>query len=40
MRVYIINGCVTRNNLDNISNFDYFMGYAATKGVVIYWKPD
>ena len=28
--VYIINGCVTRNNLDDRSYCGYFIGYAAT----------
>ena len=40
MRAYIINGCVTRNNLDDISYRGYFVGYTATMGVIIYWKPD
>ena len=30
MRVYIINGHVTRKNIDDISNVVYFMVYAAT----------
>ena len=37
--VYIINGYVTRKNIKNISNGGYFMGYAATKIVFIYWNP-
>ena len=40
VRVYIIDGCVTRENLDYISHSGYFMGYAATTGVIIYWNPD
>ena len=40
MRVYIINGCVTRNNIDERSHRRYFVGYAATTGVIIYWKTD
>ena len=35
----IINGRVTRKNRDNISIHGYFMGYAATIGVIIYWNP-
>ena len=40
VRVYIINGHATRKKLDDISHRGYFMGYAATTGVIIYWKPD
>ena len=40
VRAYIINGCVTRNNLDDISYRGYFVGYTATMGVILYWKPD
>ena len=40
MRVYIINGCATRKKLDNISHWGYLMGYEATTGVILYWKPD
>ena len=40
VRVYIINRSVTRNKLDEISHHDYCMGYAATSGIVFYWKPD
>ena len=40
MRVYIINGHVTRRNLDYKSHRNYCMGYEATTGVIIYWKPD
>ena len=40
MRVYIINGSATRKKLDDRSHRGYFMGYSATTGVIIYWKPD
>ena len=40
MIVYIINGCVTRKNIDYRSHRGYLMGYAATTGVIIYWNPD
>ena len=40
MRVYIINGRATRKKLDDRSYRAYFMGYAATTGVILYWKPD
>ena len=40
MRVYIINGRATRKKLDDRSHRGYFMGYAATTGVILYWKPD
>ena len=40
MRVYIINVRVTRNNIDDVSNRGSFMGYAATTGFILYWKPD
>ena len=36
--VYIINGCVTRKNIDDRSHSGYFMVYAATTGVIIYWR--
>ena len=39
MRVYIINGRATRNKLDDRSQRGYFVGYAATTGAIIYWKP-
>ena len=39
VRVYIINGRATIKKLDDISHRGYFMGYAATTGVIIYWKP-
>ena len=38
--VYIINVRVTRNNIDDISHCAYFVGYAATTRVIIYWDPD
>ena len=40
MRVYIINGRAARKKLDEISHRGYFMRYAATTGVILYWKPD
>ena len=40
MRVYIINGRATRKNIDDTSHRGYFIGYADTTGVIIYWKPD
>ena len=40
MIFYIINVCVTRNKLDDISYRGYFMGYSATAEVILYWKPD
>ena len=40
VRVYIINGRATSKNIDDRSHRGYFMGYAATAGVIIYWKPD
>ena len=40
LRVYIINGHVTRKKMDDISHIGYFMAYAAIKGVIIYWNPD
>ena len=36
----IINGRATRNKLDDRSHRGYFMEYAATTGVILYWKPD
>ena len=38
--VYIINVHLTIKNLDDRSRCGYFMGYSATTGVIIYWKPD
>ena len=40
MRVYIINGRAKRKKLDDRSHQDYLMGYEATTGVILYWKPD
>ena len=40
VRVYINNRCVTRNKLDYKSHSSYFIGYAASTGVIIYWNPD
>ena len=37
---YIINGRVTIKNLDDGSHRVYFMVYAATAGVILYWDPD
>ena len=34
-----MNRLVTRNNLGNRSHQGYFMGYAVTTRVIIYWKP-
>ena len=39
VRVYIINGCAKRKNLDDIVNGGYIMGYEATTGVILYGKP-
>ena len=38
--VYISNGRVTRNNIDDISYCIYFMGYADTTRVILYWSID
>ena len=35
VRVYIMNGRATRKKLDDRSHRGYFMGYAATTGVII-----
>ena len=35
VRVYIINGCVTRNNIYDRSHSGYFMGYADTTEFII-----
>ena len=40
VRVYIINGHAKNNNLDDRSHRGYFMGYADTTVVIVYWKPD
>ena len=39
LRLYIINGRTTRKKLDNMLHRGYFMGYAATTGVILFWKP-
>ena len=38
MWVYIINGRVTRNKIDDRSHLGYFMGCAATAWVISYWN--
>ena len=40
VRVYTINGRATRKKIDERSHRGYFMGYAATTVVILYWKPD
>ena len=40
VKVYIINGHLTRNNLDDISNCGYFMVYAYTTGVILFCNKD
>ena len=40
MRVYIINGRDTRKKIDDRLHHGYFIGYAATTGFILYWKPD
>ena len=40
MRFGIINGRVTRNNLGGKFRYGYFIRYAATTGVILYWKLD
>ena len=40
MRVYIVNGRVTRKKLDDRSHCGYFRVYVATTGFILYWKPD
>ena len=40
VRFYIINGSVTRKELDNRSCCTYFMVYAATTRVILDWNPD
>ena len=40
VRVYIINGRATRKKLDDRSHRGYFMGYADTTGIMLYWKTD
>ena len=39
VRVYIINGNIKRKDVDYVSHCGYLMGYAATTGVILYWKP-
>ena len=39
MIVYITNGRVTRNQVDDRSYHGYFMGYAASTVVILYWNP-
>ena len=39
MRVYIINGRVTRNNLGDRSQCGYFMDFADTTLVILYCNP-
>ena len=40
VEVYIINGRVTGNNIDDRSHCGYFMVYADTTVVIIYWNTD
>ena len=40
MRVYIINEHVTRKKLNDRTHYGYFMGYADTTGVILYWNCD
>ena len=40
VRFYIINGRATRKKLYDRTHRDYFIGYADTTGVILYWKPD
>ena len=35
-----MNGRVTRKNIDDVPHRGYFMGYAATTGVILYCKSD
>ena len=39
-KVYIINGRVTRKNLDDRLNRGYSRVYAVTTVVILYWNPD
>ena len=39
VRVYIINGNVTINKIDDRSHCVYFMGYEANTGFIIYCNP-
>ena len=36
----MINGPATRKKLDDRSHRGYFIGYTATTGVILFWKPD
>ena len=36
--MYIINRCVTRNNLDDRYHFSYYMVYAYNTTFIIYWN--
>ena len=38
--IYIINGVVTSNKLDNRTNISYLMEHSDTTGVILYWKID
>ena len=40
VRLYIINGCIARKQLDDRSHCGYFMGYEAITGLSIYSNPD
>ena len=40
VRVYIINWRVTVHKFDDISHISYFLIYAATAVVILYWNPD
>ena len=40
VRVYIVNGRATGKNIDDRSHIYYFMVYAATTGVIIYWNTE
>ena len=39
VKVYIINGDVTRKKLHDRSHRGYLIGYEDTTGVTIYWNP-
>ena len=39
VRFYTINGSVKRKKLYDVTHWGYFMEYAATKEVIIYWNP-
>ena len=40
VRVYIINRRATRKKIDDMLHLGYFMGYADTMGVILYWNLD